>query len=138
MWDHPGAWSESAPLEAFEQPISPTGFEMAPQQVITPTGYTCAYCKKKFIRTQELKRHQRDVHEPRHKCPFCTFSWTRPVKIQHHIESSHGDNFTAELLGEFRALRGNRIVEILNECWAWKNPEYRLDLPDFPYLPALM
>ena len=94
-----------------------------------------------FKRIQEFKRHRKDVHEPPRKCPFCIFLWTRPVKIKHHIKSSHGDLFTAELLVEFEALRGKGIVEFLNgyhdfglEVGTIPNIAF-LDFPGFPYLP---
>jgi hypothetical protein len=94
-----------------------------------------------FKRIQEFKRHRKDVHEPPRKCPFCDFLWTRPGKIKHHIKSSHGDIFTAELLGKFDSLNGKKIVEFLNRYY-----DYVLEVgtmpnitsPDFPsivYLP---
>jgi hypothetical protein len=101
--------------------------------------FTC--CKKKFGRIQELKRHQKDVHEPRRQCPFCPLQWTRPGKIKRHIKSCHGDKFTAELLGEFKALRGKEIVEFLDGYYDYglvvgTMPDIAsLDFPDFPYLP---
>lgn len=99
---------------------------------------TC--CKKEFGRIQEFKRHRREVHEPRHQCPFCTFEWTRPGKIKDHIKSLHRDKFTAKLLGEFEKLRGKEIVGFLSVYYDYgleleTMPNIAsLDFPDFTYL----
>jgi hypothetical protein len=75
---------------------------------------TCVYCNKQCKRDQELRRHLREKHLPWFRCPFCRFEWTRPDKIKRHIKSYHRDKFTAELLGKFDALRGQKIIEFLN------------------------
>jgi hypothetical protein len=73
----------------------------------------CTDCNRDFIRIQELKRHLKDVHEPRRQCPFCGFTWTRPDKIKGHIIASHHGKFTAEALIDFKALCGQKIVAFL-------------------------
>jgi len=100
---------------------------------------TC--CEREFGRIQELKRHQKDVHEPRRQCPFCTFEWTRPGKIKGHIKSRHRDQFSAKLLGEFESLRGKEIVGFLSVYYDYglelgTMPNIAsLDFPGFPYMP---
>ena len=74
---------------------------------------TCTDCNRDFLRIQELKRHLRDVHGPRRRCPFCGFTWTRPDKIKDHIIASHRSKFTAEKLEDFKALCGQNIVAFL-------------------------
>ncbi|KAI0278448.1 hypothetical protein BC826DRAFT_655248 [Russula brevipes] len=75
----------------------------------------CIYCKKSFGRAQELKRHTRDVHMPRRRCPFCgRFSWSRPDKIKAHLIAKHRQNFISELLDRVKALQGRDIVEFVN------------------------
>lgn len=74
---------------------------------------TCTDCNRDFLRIQELKRHLRDVHEPRRQCPFCGFTWTRPDKIKDHIITNHCSKFTAEKLEIFKALCGQNIVAFL-------------------------
>lgn len=71
-------------------------------------------CKRQFKRAQELKRHLKEKHEPWRQCPFCKFEWTRPDKIRHHITTSHQDKFTAEVMAEFRALVGKKMIAFLD------------------------
>ena len=66
-------------------------------------------------RAQELKRHLKEKHEPRRQCPFCKFEWTRPDKIKNHITTYHQDMFTAEVMAEFRALYGKKMITFLDE-----------------------
>ena len=101
---------------------------------------TCTDCNKDFLRVQELKRHLKDIHEPRRQCPFCGFMWTRPNNIKVHLLAKHRDNFTAELLVTIQAMRGQMIAKFLDSynqgyglsglevafhssaSWAWISP----------------
>lgn len=74
----------------------------------------CHDCKRQFKRAQELKRHLKEKHEPWRQCPFCKFEWTRPDKIKHHITTYHQDKFTAEVMANFRALYGKKMIAFLD------------------------
>jgi hypothetical protein len=74
----------------------------------------CQDCRRQFKRAQELKRHLKEKHEPWRQCPFCKFEWTRPDKIKHHITTYHQDKFTAEVMAEFRALNGKKMIAFLD------------------------
>jgi hypothetical protein len=74
----------------------------------------CLLCPSVFKRIQELKRHIRDKHMDRRRCPFCTFRWTRPNNIKVHIISKHAERFTAELLEAIRDLRGRQVIAFVD------------------------
>jgi hypothetical protein len=74
----------------------------------------CVYCKKDFGRAQELKRHVKDKHGPRRRCPFCDFIWIRPSNIKAHLMAEHAEGFTAEMLEVFKALRGRRVIAFVD------------------------
>jgi hypothetical protein len=74
----------------------------------------CVYCSKDFGRIQELKRHVKEKHMPRRRCPWCDFLWTRPDKIKFHLLSNHAERFTAEVLEGIKALCGRRFVEFVD------------------------
>lgn len=76
----------------------------------------CGDCHKEFKRVQELKRHLKEKHEPWRQCPFsgCKFEWIRPDKIKHHITTFHRDKFTAEVMAEFQALIGKKVIAFLD------------------------
>ena len=74
----------------------------------------CVYCNKEFGRSQELKRHVKDVHMPRRRCPFCPFVWARPGKIKAHLVADHAERFTAEILEGIKALCGRRVIEFVD------------------------
>jgi len=58
----------------------------------------------------------RDKHQPRCRCPFCNFMWTRPGKIKAHLIVDHAEMFTAEMLEGITSLRGRRIIEFVDAC----------------------
>jgi hypothetical protein len=39
--------------------------------------------------------------------------WSRPDKIKAHIMSNHAKRFTAEMLDELAALRGQQVIKFL-------------------------
>src|SRR5258708_16949220 len=78
-------------------------------------AFECTACNRRFRRTQELKRHLKEKHEPWRRCPFCKFPWTRPDKIKQHITSYHRDKLTTEVMDKFRALYGKKMVAFLDE-----------------------
>jgi hypothetical protein len=94
------------------------------EQLVTPTSEgharrsrgrpVCGQCHKSFGRTQEFKRHERDIHSPPRQCPFCSAKWTRPDRIKSHLIATHKERFTPEILREVDALRGRRLVEFLD------------------------
>ncbi|KAH9053733.1 hypothetical protein EDB87DRAFT_1580867 [Lactarius vividus] len=71
----------------------------------------CGTCGQSFGRPQELKRHIKDKHMPRSQCPFCFYEWSRPDKIKTHLTNVHRDAFSAEVLKEICALRGQAAVD---------------------------
>jgi hypothetical protein len=73
----------------------------------------CAICGEDFGRIQELERHIRDVHTPKHQCPFCTVEWSRPYKIMAHLMEKHRDSFSAETWKEISALQGQKLINFL-------------------------
>jgi len=75
----------------------------------------CAFCEEDFGRVQELKRHVKDIHMPRRRCPFCNVTWTRPANIKAHLIADHAEKFTAEVLNRIKALCGRRVTEFLDE-----------------------
>ena len=74
----------------------------------------CVQCGGVFKRLQELKRHIRDKHMVRRRCPFCTFRWSRPNNIKVHIISEHAETFTAELLEAIKGLRGRDVIAFVD------------------------
>ena len=74
----------------------------------------CEYCEEDFGRVQELKRHVKDIHMPRRRCPFCDITWSRPAKIKAHLIADHAEKFTAEVLKGIKALCGQRVTEFLD------------------------
>ena len=92
----------------------------------------CKDCMRQFKRVQELKRHLKEKHEPWPRCPFCTFQWTRPDKIKHHITTYHQDKFTAEEMAEFRALNGKRMIAFLDRFDHGPAPRARADVETAP------
>jgi hypothetical protein len=77
--------------------------------------FVCTDCDRQFGRSQELRRHLRERHEPPRQCPFCDFAWSRPDKIKDHITKYHPDGFTVEVMAVFRALHGKSLVTFLDE-----------------------
>lgn len=55
----------------------------------------------------------REKHKHQRPCPFCGFMWSRPDKIKAHIMSNHAKRFTAEMLDELAALRGQQVIKFL-------------------------
>lgn len=74
----------------------------------------CAQCNKVFGRVQELKRHMRDKHMDRGRCPFRLFNWTRPDKIKAHIVTHHAERFTAEILEGVKGLCGQNVIKLVD------------------------
>ena len=66
----------------------------------------CTPCDKVYPRPQELKRHTRDKHEQKRKCPFCRIRWTRPARIRIHVLKSHGSYLNENEEQEILQLRG--------------------------------
>jgi hypothetical protein len=63
-----------------------------PIQTKTPTDqkrYSCPYCKEKFKRNQELKRHLRSNLPDSIHCPFSLCPWTgrRQYSLTKHLEA---------------------------------------------------
>jgi len=77
----------------------------------------CADCNIGFGRDQEYKRHLRDKHTNRRRCPFCDFRWSRPNIIKVHLISKHAGKFaTAEILEAFKGFRGRHVIEFVDAC----------------------
>lgn len=74
----------------------------------------CASCNIVFGRIQEYKRHIKDKHMDRRRCPFCDFQWSRSDIIKVHLNSKHAERFTAEILEGFMALRGRHVIEFMD------------------------
>lgn len=74
----------------------------------------CGTCGGDFGRDQELKRHVKDIHMPRRRCPFCNVTWTRPAIIKAHLIDDHAEQFTEEELIGIKALCGRRVTEFLD------------------------
>jgi len=74
----------------------------------------CTNCSIVFGRIQEYKRHIRDKHTDRRRCPFCDFQWSRPNIIKVHLVSKHAEKFTPEILERFKGLRGREVVEFVD------------------------
>ncbi|KAH9166491.1 hypothetical protein EDB89DRAFT_1910630 [Lactarius sanguifluus] len=68
--------------------------------------YYCTSCSKVYSRLQELKRHVRDRHEERRKCPFCRTRWTRPERVRNHVLRNHGRLLSENEQREIYRLRG--------------------------------
>ena len=51
---------------------------------------------------------------PRRRCPFCDFRWTRPDGIKAHLMARHAKKFTADILEEVKALRGQHFIEFVD------------------------
>jgi len=77
-----------------------------PGSVLDPKQKTCDRCFKYFSTHHGLRRHVKDKHEPRRRCPFCDFTWTRPGKIKTHILTHHDNQLSGEEIIELRNLRG--------------------------------
>ncbi|KAH9038490.1 hypothetical protein EDB85DRAFT_1887884 [Lactarius pseudohatsudake] len=71
-----------------------------------PRVYCCTSCSTVYSRLQELKRHVRDRHEERRKCPFCCTRWTRPERIRNHVLKNHGRLLSENERREIYRLRG--------------------------------
>ena len=74
----------------------------------------CAPCNIMFGRIQEYKRHIKDKHTDRRRCPFCDFRWSRADIIKVHLISKHAEKFTAEILEGFKGLRGRHVIEFMD------------------------
>lgn len=74
----------------------------------------CANCNIVFGRIQEYKRHIRDKHTDRRRCPFCDFQWSRSNIIKVHLVLKHAERFTAEILEGFKGLRGRHVIEFVD------------------------
>lgn len=68
--------------------------------------HRCADCSKMYRRRQDLKRHTRDKHEWKRRCPFCCVKWTRPERIRAHLMRKHKSSFTKDQQQEIRRLQG--------------------------------
>ena len=75
----------------------------------------CAECNKEFGRVQELKRHQKDRHEPPRGCPLCgDFAWKRPYLIKDHLVTDHKNELTPEMLAQIDTLHGQKVVAFVD------------------------
>ncbi len=95
----------------------------------------CTVCDRTFKRAQELRRHLKEKHEPWRRCPFCKFEWTRPDKIKLHITTYHRDRFATEVMADFRALYGKKVVAFLDGFD--HRPRPRADMEGLETAPAL-
>ncbi|KAH9000964.1 hypothetical protein EDB86DRAFT_486872 [Lactarius hatsudake] len=99
--------------------------------------YYCTKCSKVYSRLQELKRHTRDRHKERHKCPFCCTRWTRPERVRNHVLKSHGRLLSENEQREIRHLRGlEDTVHFLAKCAKIPSRNYMIDAqgPGLPHL----
>jgi hypothetical protein len=81
---------------------------------VKPRKPWCVECNKELARTQEFKRHLKEVHGPPRQCPLCGFKWIRPDKINAHIVANHQDEFIPEMLDHIKSLRGRQIVAFVD------------------------
>jgi|SRR5712675_91253 len=63
-------------------------------------------CDKSYGRRQDLKRHIRDRHGIRPRCPSCGFESTRAERIRRHLITQHRDRFSRKERQDIRRLRG--------------------------------
>ena len=76
----------------------------------------CWVCNREFTRNQEVKRHLKDVHTPKRKCPFkpCAFKWIRPDKVKTHITQAHRSEFHPVVFQRMSKLCGKGLVEFVD------------------------